>query len=449
MVVKAIRGKKILSKYFVVCVALVLSFFLFKYIMRLTDLRPIADDYCSISTSHDGPLSASLKYFANVNGDLWAMFLYSLFVGYPIIIFGIPFGSACAHIVLLLALIFLMDNVFKAITRDEPLSYLERYLLALCVVLSWFQYWMLPRAKNVPLFFEFDGNLRLLSESVLHWKTVQIMYLTVPISIIFLTLLIRKTLKSTYARNVAFFIVAIVTGLSGYIFAATSILTIIFVWYFKKFTEQISRDKLPLYSAGILLGFCVSFFSPGSVARKQALNNYPNLDIPVSVSLEHAFLTGTSMLLNPGVLSSLLSGFILGFLLRKPMSIVQVGILRDLKNTLLFSLITSFLVVSAANHRVGWSAWHMLLPFALNWVFWLLVGLSWNSRIPKKLQLSTHMALIFYGVFVLSAALGIQTAVGSVNARLFAWEIGPAPTSGIEDREVEWVRNCIDKKIYG
>ena len=117
MVVKAIRGKKILSKYFVVCVALVLSFFLFKYIMRLTDLRPIADDYCSISTSHDGPLSASLKYFANVNGDLWAMFLYSLFVGYPIIIFGIPFGSACAHIVLLLALIFLMDNVFKAITR--------------------------------------------------------------------------------------------------------------------------------------------------------------------------------------------------------------------------------------------------------------------------------------------------------------------------------------------
>ena len=447
--VKSNRGKQSLDENLIFGAAIIFSLVILYYIIHLTDLRPIADDYCSMSTSHNGPLSASLKYFINVNGDLWAMFLYSLFVGSPLLVFGVAVGSAFTQIVLLFALIFLINSAFRIIFPNQRLSYLNRYLLAICALLSWFQYWMLPRTKKVPLAFEFDGNLRLLSESLLHWKTVQITYITVPISIVFLAILSNKTIKSAQLKNLVYFIIAVVVGLSGYIFAATSIMTLIFVWKFKKFTAQISGIRSLLYVGGILLGFCISFFSPGSISRKQALANYPNLNIPAVESLNNSLSTAISMLLNLGVLSSLFTGFVVGYLIRNSWPTARMHSLPDLKDTLLFSLVVSFLVASAANHRVGWSSWHMLLPFTLNWLYWLLVGFSWNSKISTRLHYSRVTASIIFAVFLFASTIAIQTAVESISARFSAWNLGPAPTSGIEDREVDWVQNCIKIKIYG
>lgn len=446
---KSNRGKQILDENLIFGAVIIFSLIILYYIIHLTDLRPIADDYCSMSTSYDGPLLASLKYFTNVNGDLWAMFLYSLFVGSPLLIFGVAVGSAFTQIVLLFALIFLIDSTFRIIFPYQRLSNLHRYLLAICALLSWFQYWMLPRAKKVPLIFEFNGNLRLLSESILHWKTVQITYITVPISIVFLAILFNKTIKSAKIKYVMFFIIAVVVGLSGYIFAATSIATLIFVWKFKKFTARISGMSSLLYVGGILFGSCISFLSPGSVSRKQALANYPNLNIPVVESLNNSLSTAISMLLNLGVLSSILTGFVMGYLVRNSWPTARMHLLPDLKNTLLFSLVVAFLVTSAANHRVGWSSWHMLLPFTLNWLYWLLVGFSWNSKISTKSNYSRVTASIIIGVFLFASTIAIQTAIESISARLSAWNLGPAPTSGIEDREVDWVQNCMKIKIYG
>ena len=447
---KLIRGTRDTSKLhnnFFIVASLILTFILLNYVTRLTDLRPIADDYCSISTSYDGPLSASLKYFSNVNGDLWAMFLYSLFVGTPLLLFGVSIGSAMTQIVLLLSLVFIFDSAFRMIFSNQKHSHLSRYIISLCGLLSWFQYWMLPRARNVPLTFEFEGNLRLLSESVLHWKTVQVTYLIVPISIIFLALLISKTIKSSQSKLVVFTLLAVVVGLSGYIFATTSILTIIFVVYFKKFTEKVSKYQALILISGVLLGCCISFFSPGSTSRKQALANYPNLSIQPLESLNNSLLTLLSMLLSLGVLSSFVTGVFLRNLFSDSISNSRIPFLRDLKSTLLYSLIVSFITVCVANHRVGWSAWHMLLPFTLNWLYWLSVGFTWNSKIRNSLQFSKVTTT--FVLFLLGSTYAIQTAIVSIDTRHTGWNIGPAPTSGIEDREVEWVRTCINTKIYG
>jgi hypothetical protein len=91
----------------------------------------------------------------------------------------------------------------------------------------------------------------------------------------------------------------------------------------------------------------------------------------------------------------------------------------------------------------------MLLPFTLNWLYWLLVGFSWNSKISTRLHYSRITALIIFAVSLFASSIAIQTAVESINARLSAWNLGPAPTSGIEDREVDWVQNCMKIKIYG
>jgi hypothetical protein len=80
-----------------------------------------------------------------------------------------------------------------------------------------------------------------------------------------------------------------------------------------------------------------------------------------------------------------------------------------------------------------------------------LLAFVMGLRLGTLPILQINKNILFFTILIFASVVSIQAALkvsASINDRWLAWEKGPAPIAGLEDREVEWVRNCISTRIY-
>jgi hypothetical protein len=408
------------------------------------DLRPIADDYCVMANTSSGPIEATIAYFKSVNGDIWAMFMFSTLVGWSLNLFGYSVGSAIPFLLLLTMLSVILPTLtLKKIMN--PTQFLNFVFIALSSVLSWIIFWGGARLIDSGFRFQHEQNLILMSEAILHWKTVQVTYLFIPFSLLMgLYLLSTSKLGKVSKVSLRTFLMFLI-GVSGYIFAVTVVLTwLLFLLY----TSRSSKFSVKMFGVTLLpliTGLFISFFSKGSQNRKRALVDYPQLDISIYEGMKHSALTFLSLFLNFGTFLSFLCGIAIYFIslsCRGNFDLMQIKYAQRLAST---ALLSCFTVTSVANNFVGWSPWHMLTTFGIAWCWTVLSGMRLADRlikVPKEpIVFSFFLALLF----VILSYRCVEVMGKSIDERLSRWNVGPASTAGIVDREVDWVVSCISK----
>ncbi len=406
------------------------------------DLRPIADDYCVMANTNSGPIAATIDYFKTVNGDIWAMFMFSTLVGWSLNLFGYDVGSAIPFLLLVIVLSVSLPILTLKKKMSNP-PYLIFAFISLSSALSWFIFWGGARLISSGFRFQHEQNLVLMSEAILHWKTVQVTYLFIPFSLLLGLYLLNSSKLTRFQKAFFTMFLMFLIGVSGYIFAVSVVLT----WFL--FSMYISRDlKISLKNCGavflpLIAGLFVSFFSQGSQNRKRALVEYPQLEITFYEGVRHLILTFASLFLNLGTLLSFFCGIAIYVILIPNRGNLDFAKIKYAQRLTTISVVSCFIVTAAANHYVGWSPWHMLTAFGVAWLWTVLSGMRFANKFINISHKSVSLPILLAALFILLSYKSVGVMGKSIEDRLARWDVGAASTAGIVDREVDWVNACI------
>ncbi len=265
-----------------------LTVFLFiSIISSALKLRPAGDDYC-FAVKSDLNLIASLHlWYQTWIGELTGIFFQTLFVGIPSIYLPMNLVSIIP---------FLVGLIMIGITQKVLIFSGSRFQLtgfsvsaALLFAIIWFIYLWFP---TFPREVVASDSLIIFgtSQTITMWQIVGIGYLAnAVLAVLIINFLLRSAPKANnnLLRYGTFVVFGVITGLSLYAVAATTIVASITIYIYRIFSsKQFSREYkfgIPMYLGTSFVFLVISYNSPGASARKLLLpqakfeNILPNL----------------------------------------------------------------------------------------------------------------------------------------------------------------------------
>jgi hypothetical protein len=237
-------------------------------------------------------------------------------------------------------------------------------------------------------------------------------------------------------------------GTSSYIFSTSFGVSFLIYFIVYRLKSKLPLSDLFVFGSSTLIAFLFSFFSPGSTFRRNNLKNLPIENLSMGDSFHRWAGTMASFVFSGSFLATLAFGIIFYNLFLSKVRSSNFGTKLDswILQLIIFVLICSFFT-SVANYNIGWSPWHALYWAMAVWLLAFVMGL----RLGTLPILQINKNILFFTILIFASVVSIQAALkvsASINDRWLAWEKGPAPIAGLEDREVEWVRNCISTRIY-
>lgn len=412
-------------------------------------VRPIADDYCAgygVKLNAAGYIG---RLFTTWSGDITQIIANVLFVGLPIAHFPLIYLGIIVQIVsmatILLSIFLVLKMLLDHPGRQNSLTSIV-FILAIIEFL-WLLYWALPVVFNFnPSYSRILDGAESFS-AIQGWPTVIVQYSIVPFSL-FATLLLLELQK--YKSTVAWFILGIALGFSGYVLAVTSIVTILLCRIFR-LVRQIPGRYL-FFSLGCLSAMVVSYLSPGARARTTALspfalNQYTPEDFFRWFFV--SFFEFISLFINVGFV--IVIGFVY-FLASTVFSSLDIKIgetlnLNAIKICCLF-LFLYYVLISVSEFFTYPAFWHLITFKICIFIFALLLGLVFARRFPLKnhVQIQDNFIRIFL-VSAISASLLFVIIPSNklIVERGLSWEQGSSSLPGISDISENWVRQCWTK----
>jgi hypothetical protein len=405
-------------------------------------LRPMADDYTHGAALSAGPIAAMSNWWNTWAGDMAAIFVNVMIVGWPLQVLPWSFGSsiaflACGLMVSITLLLILRIQVLKEIKSNR---FRVLFLLPVFIVI-WLSHWWVNIAFNSSdPFFGSTGT------AITLWQNVNATYVFIPAVNVFFWILIERLRKKHWKQLwliIPYVLVGIFVGMSGAVFAVSVLIFLTLMILGSLFdSRKFEAHQFTLwvtFMGAVILSSFVSYSSPGSQNRA---TNFPDISLNKNTFLQLLQTGFPSLsdwwkaLANPGMLMSFALFLILAALL------VLRGYGSNSQNIrkIAFGLIAFSLVQSLMNGMsevFSYQAyWHRIQISTTLWLGVVALGFS-LAPILLKIQIKTSY-LFFASLFltVVSTTAILQMSA-EINSRYLRWEVGPAPTTYISDIENE------------
>lgn len=412
----------------------------------LSDLRPIADDYCFSQEGFRGPINYITYWFNSWTGDLFAIFLSYILIAVPLANSQLGFGSfvTLGTTLLLLFHILVKQILFASgkdfLTKDNIFKYSQ---ISLILLPAWLCFWFLPSLERFS-----NGNTRnyQLFFSILNWQTTNVSYVIAPlICFLLIDSIFNRSAKKP--KLLVLILVGFIVGSSGYVTGLSIIIFLLVDQIFFPSFFQSYKEKLPAVALVISVSICfllISFFSPGASIRKESLQVEYEL-ISLLPALSNAIFDWISILISPGTIYAIFSGIAIFFAVRNKVESKHFENIRT--NSLrLFMLSAIFMVTSRASEIFSYPAfWHDISTLTFLFIGSVLLGVFLAQRLHKKELIRYRpVAMSFFIALTVVATFTLNQSSELLNERKNTWQSGPAPSVGgtPADREIDWINKC-------
>jgi len=423
-------------------------------------MRPVGDDYCFAASLSKGPIESLNYWYQATNFDFLAIISNLIFVGIPISVLSIETASRFTFLCALVIFTFFNLKVFvpqisiKRAFRKTNLF----YFVLLSIGLFFLSPLFLARISNMvagllPEFLEIfllhlSQHLTDVANSWMMWGTATSGYLY-PFLFCFLIILNFDSLRKW---NVApFLLLGFLIGTSGYVLAASSFGTIVYLQYKKSkersqstHTQIIEKRLTPMFFLlSLILGTLFSFTSPGAVSRRNTLKSFDSIDFKSILMLPlDGFKIALELFGNFGIIFPVLLGFYIGTNRKLDRLVLQSKSEEIQKTTIPFFIaIFVFVIISEVfSYKAYWH--YFTLKFLL---FIMILGASIRrfSKRPLATRFSRHNFLLTL-IFCISLVT-ILSARDEIDNRYSAWVegdwYGALPPA---NQQNSWVNGCFE-----
>jgi hypothetical protein len=410
------------------------------------EMRPSKDDYCIAASSNLAIFDNVSFWFTNWAGNITSVLLSNILVGLPLLNstswwLASALGFFLTFAVFCTGLTFLYHRFFSSLNLLDSI-FVFMFLSGAFVTYFWFSYSETSIALKDPTL------LIDLADSLAMWQTVTIGYFLTPMILIFslISVYSKRDSKPSSKDFVYSFFVGLIVGFMDYVGIATSVgvIFIIEVMKFRKNRSMVDLSKGIVLSASITLAAIVSFFSPGSQVRKEALGISevkPSLDLLETIVIKSG-IDLRSILLQPA--SALLLGF--GVILFLVLSPQCEYMFRPISISLAGVILLHIVVNNVSEVFSYFANWHRLPQFILSVIFWLVLGMELGRMLKTKGVFVNWRSSIILRSFIVIFVVAVQTNAisnfeDSMTTRKEFWLEGKRYQAK-DEINTEWIEVC-------
>ena len=429
-------------------------------------IRPVADDYCTgAEVAERGVFGAIWNAYNTSAGDLTTVFVNYVVAGMPLAHLPWDLASVTTYVLVIIAASTFVIVVMAIGWETNRRGWLGLVAIAFVISMgSWVAYFWAPLAwSNTAEEFRFANGIT-------SWQVVNALY-SIPSALIstYLVLLyVRFSDRRFWRRpSITHVILHFLLGMAGVVasLAFISISFSIALWFGMsrhvsslRQTQTIRQLTLGwgLLGSAWLAGFCIMWFSPGLLARRERYANtegfvYPLENRTPGTLIDFVFPEFFQFWLD-GVLSvgavavfflGVLGGTLMQGVARYRYPLVSARISGWGATIAVFSLALAFFArMGQAETYVAF--WHFSSSRVAVMLAILTLGIA-AATYTRKVPAFRPAAVGFAAVIVIVMTVpAIRLMNQSVYERHSQWQGGPAPISVVRDVEPDsgWVLQC-------
>ena len=407
---------------------------------QLRALRPIQDDYDMALYALEGPLGGTILRWSDWSGDLWINFINVVLVGLPLVHLPLSGGSLVAFFV---TGVTAVTPVLVVLAARQSRTTLARYaLLAPPLLVAFWGWWWINASADWHAYAESDAL------TTTFWQNVNATYIIAPLLLVAAWLFVNSR-TADRARLLSFGLVGLALGMTGPVFASSSILTltIIFAAIWAQSPEYLQVRKVGWVVSAIAtaFGLVMSLLAPGSQSRSKTFS-VPEITLETlqqqvwwTASTAESWLLGVA---SPG--SLVVFTFILfsTALCNISLSLTEIRFVSWVAASLLFLSFVVAVINSLSEFVIYKGYWHLHSSRAVGWVAIALLAVALGSWVGRMWHSPGSKPLMFFGATVLLLVISAAnfSLVETALLRLPKWNTGPAPIAAINDIEDPFVR---------
>jgi hypothetical protein len=407
-------------------------------IYSLRGLRPIADDYCHAASGGQGLISYFNAYFFTWNSDIFALVVNYFVLAFPLATLPYSVASAATLFISiicvnLLNLILLFDKlIIKTFLQILPVT-----------LLSYLGFWVTSKV------FSQNSNFIDLSNMIIHWQTVNGFYVVLSSLSFFVLIFVASSRKISSNHFKLLFLMGLVIGTSGILLIFTIFLfNIIYMLFLFVTKASASFKRFRIFTLGLSLGMFITFISPGTRSRADALRGLwvsPELDLGVlfTWTFPLALFEWLQGVMHPGAMVAVTFGFTLGLLSKNFGSTMSITRLAH-NFLIIFSLSIIASILSQLSEAFSYEAfWHLVIPYFLIFLMCFMLGFILGIVLISEIYFLAPLSIAV--ILSLSISfLNISLIARDINDRKIVWQKGPASFGNIGDIEDKkgWIYIC-------
>lgn len=419
------------------------------YVLIISRVRPIADDYCAGAASTAGILEYISHISQSWGGDYSQIVLNAILVGFPIAnwpFFLLGFSTLAVSLLLVIAIFFKLSSWLTVSGKDLGT---KKYKLAIssAILIFWNLFWSLPASLELGYQFNAFGMADKSFAGVFGWPTVIVQYIVVPFSIVLVFLVSGQQSKYRFYQLLA---IGLFSGMAGYALALSLGITIGFLQILRRFRMRLLHFLILEFS--LIFGVMVSLLSPGSRARSAILLAQDSASSQISLArwMFISTLEFFTSILNIGNFLVFIGTFFV-FVFAGSKLLVAVDPVKLCKYLFVlgFFLLIYYAVISFSEYLTYEAFWHLLTYRSGLFFFWFMVGVLLAKAVLARKPNLTHSARRVWASGTLSLILLSVVAMSwdtnsSILNRGSVWTSSAVSLPGIADIEPRgaWVDLC-------
>lgn len=419
-------------------------------------LRPAADDYClAWIAGKSGVIGSTIGSWNTVNGYLVSVFSASIWVGWPLahlplsIASLIPFMAAALGLGLFIACLL---STFLGLGKVKII--LSSMIIAFC----WWIFLWAPEAYDGLIFTTNSFQMRetfLLAYGLTHWQTSNGLYVLQLVTVLLgLWGVVYFNPKQKAIRYCSYLFLGLISGMTGPTLAASIILfTFAILIYWRISHVKNGNDfqsELYFFVFAALAGLLITqFLSPGNYQRQAmvgtsfVLSPMQLIEL-IDVSFRFTVRLWFSGYLSLGALLTFILSFGVSFFYINAETADKIKPIRDFGFLFgLFAFLQIF-INRAAEFFAYQGYWHFISPIVCIFISICFLGVWAGAFIGQsegRFNFSTAIKFSLVLVTLMGTSANLYM-VKSIYQRQALWSGGAAPTPGVTDIDVKWVRGC-------
>lgn len=417
-------------------------------------LRPVADDYCIGVRGAQGPIGGFIQDFQSYSGFATPSFLTNLFVGVPLANGNLWIASSVTFIAAALAISLLAVSIFwvcGGLVGSRRLIAIQVAMLTPIAIVSWWTFLWFPLESLS------ESPMDNLAIGLTHWQNLNSAYVlpTALILGVFIWFFRASQSRSWWVTS-ATAVLGLAAGLMGPTFGAAALLFLflLFCWSLLQGDKTNRRYRIDLGVAilAVILGLLIAYLSPGTQARANYYEAGETQFAPGSITgwimavlPDNLFLFG-ELILHWGSLVVVTLFLGIGFFANRLIPSLRTSHLLSITVGLVIfgvSLTSATIITDTFAYGAYWhSSSIAVVAFAACASFGAWVGAHLSTQQGSSIIIVAAFSLLVGSAAAIGSTLDLST---SIVEREKEWANGPASITGIiEDREVEWIRDCAD-----
>ena len=433
-------------------------------VFNMTQLRPIADDYCFSSKVTMGFIPAIRFWFERWMGDLTSITLNSALIGLPVLHLPWSVSSTVSRIAAGCCIFSLTVLLYRCslLPRARQSMIQPTLLLGSFSILAWYAYWWV-RTELFPVDFTADiseGSPPLVLAKavyeisalwITHSSNINAQYIVgMGIGALLILLTVRLARSSRTLSRLTALVAGVFIGFSGPVMAVSYLITgavlLVLPRPWRNFRKLLAWPYA-MFAAASVAALIVSNQSPGTRIRLERIlgdDYYSTITFHDALANPGYLLTWTfpralqewsAAAFSAGTVAVLTIGVVVGFLMQRSGQPLEPIRLRDLGLGLVaFSLMVAVVNrLSEAFSYVG--IWHQIYSSQVLFFGLLMLGLWLGGLLGVRS--SDRISVIVAGPLVVASAVMLIVTLGAMTAsisnRAASWERGSAPLPRIPD----------------